>query len=40
MKFSPTPDGSVWLTIERQGGLARFDPATEKFEVYIDQKAN
>jgi streptogramin lyase len=36
----PTPDGSVWLTLEAQGGLARFDPKTEKFEVYIDQQAN
>jgi virginiamycin B lyase len=30
----PTPDGSVWLTIERQNALARFDTHTEKFEVY------
>jgi virginiamycin B lyase len=30
----PTPDGAVWLTIERQNKLARFDPRTEKFEVY------
>jgi virginiamycin B lyase len=30
----PTPDGSVWLTIERQNALARFDSHTEKFEVY------
>jgi virginiamycin B lyase len=36
----PTPDGSVWLTLEAQGGLARFDPKTEKFEVYVDQQAN
>ena len=36
----PTPDGSVWLTLEAQGGLARFDTATEKFEVFIDQDAN
>jgi streptogramin lyase len=36
----PTPDGSVWLTLEAQGGLARFDPKTEKFEVYIDQQSN
>jgi streptogramin lyase len=36
----PTPDGSVWLTVERQGGLARFDPKTEKFEVFIDQSSN
>jgi virginiamycin B lyase len=36
----PTPDGSVWLTLEAQGGLARFDTKTEKFEVYIDQEAN
>ena len=36
----PTPDGSVWLTLERQGGLARFDTATEKFEVFIDQQSN
>ena len=32
------PDGSVWLTLERQGGLARFDTRAEKFEVFIDQK--
>jgi virginiamycin B lyase len=30
----PTADGSVWLTIERQNALARFDTHTEKFEVY------
>jgi virginiamycin B lyase len=36
----PTPDGSVWLTLEAQGGLARFDTKTEKFEVFIDQQAN
>jgi hypothetical protein len=36
----PTADGSVWLTLEAQSGLARFDPATEKFEVFIDQEAN
>ncbi len=30
----PTPDGSVWLTIEAQNKLARFDTRTEKFEVY------
>ena len=36
----PTADGSVWLTLEAQGGLARFDTRTEKFEVYIDQEAN
>jgi virginiamycin B lyase len=36
----PTADGSVWLTLEAQGGLARFDPGTEKFEVFIDQEAN
>ena len=34
----PTDDGSVWLTLERQGGLARFDTRAEKFEVFIDQK--
>ena len=34
----PTADGSVWLTLEAQGGLARFDTRAEKFEVYIDQK--
>jgi virginiamycin B lyase len=34
----PTDDGSVWLTLERQGGLARFDTRSEKFEVFIDQK--
>lgn len=36
----PTADGSVWLTLEAQGGLARFDTRTEKFEVFIDQAAN
>jgi len=30
----PTPDGSVWLTIEKQNALAKFDPRTEKFEVF------
>jgi virginiamycin B lyase len=30
----PTPDGSVWLTIERQNALARFDTRTETFDVY------
>jgi virginiamycin B lyase len=30
----PTADGSVWLTVERQNALARFDPRTEKFEVF------
>jgi virginiamycin B lyase len=30
----PTADGSVWLTIEKQNALARFDTHTEKFEVY------
>ena len=31
-------DGSVWLTLEREGGLARFDTRSERFEVFIDQK--
>jgi virginiamycin B lyase len=30
----PAPDGSVWLTIEAQNKLARFDPRTQTFEVY------
>ena len=30
----PTADGSVWLTIEKQNALARFDTRTEKFDVY------
>ena len=30
----PAPDGSVWLTIEAQNKLARFDPHKETFEVY------
>jgi virginiamycin B lyase len=30
----PTADGSVWLTIEKQNALARFDTRTEKFEVF------
>jgi hypothetical protein len=33
----PTADGSVWLTIESQNKLARFDTRTEKFEVYGDK---
>lgn len=36
----PSRDGSVWLTLEAQGGLARFDPGAGKFEVFIDQQAN
>jgi virginiamycin B lyase len=36
----PTQDGSVWLTLEAQGGVARFDTKYEKFEVFIDQQAN
>jgi virginiamycin B lyase len=35
----PAPDGSVWLTIETQNKLARFDPRTETFEIY-GQKYN
>ena len=30
----PAADGSVWLTIEAQNKVARFDPRTESFEVY------
>jgi virginiamycin B lyase len=30
----PTSDGYVWLTIEKQNALARFDTRTEKFEVF------
>jgi virginiamycin B lyase len=30
----PTSDGYVWLTIEKQNALARFDTRMEKFEVY------
>ena len=33
----PTPDGSVWLTIEAQNKVARFDPRTEKFQVFGDK---
>jgi virginiamycin B lyase len=33
----PTADGSVWLTIESQNKLARFDTRAEKFEVYGDK---
>ncbi len=29
---APAPDGSVWYTAQRQGALARFDPATGKTE--------
>ena len=36
----PTPDGSVWLTLEAQGGLARFDSKYEQFQVFIDKQAN
>jgi virginiamycin B lyase len=36
----PTPDGSVWLTVEAQNKLARFDARTEKFEVYGDPPYN
>jgi len=33
----PAPDGSaVWLTLEGQNGLARFDTRTEKFETWKD----
>ena len=32
----PAPDGSVWLTVEAQNKLAKFDPRTESFEVYGD----
>jgi len=35
----PTSDGSVWLTLEGQSGLAKFDTRTEKFDEYIDQEA-
>lgn len=30
----PAPDGTVWLTIEAQNKLAKFDPRTETFEVF------
>jgi len=30
----PTPEGSIWLTVEVPNKLARFDPRSEKFEVY------
>jgi virginiamycin B lyase len=33
----PRPDGSVWLTIEAQNKLARFDTRTEKFEIFGDK---
>lgn len=36
----PTQDGSVWLTLEAQGGLARFDTKYEKFEEFIDSQDN
>jgi virginiamycin B lyase len=35
----PTNDGAVWLTLEAQDGIARLDPQTGKFDVYIDNKA-
>src|ERR1019366_4272057 len=35
----PTPDGSVWLTLERESGVARLDPRTGKYDVLIDQDA-
>jgi len=39
MKFSPPADGSsVWLTVQDQNPLVRFDTRTEKFDpVYKDQ---
>ena len=35
----PTNDGSTWLTLERQDGIARLDWKTGKFDIYIDDKA-
>ena len=35
----PTPDGSVWLTLEAESGLARLDTRTGKYDVLIDQDA-
>jgi virginiamycin B lyase len=35
----PTNDGSTWLTLEAQDGIARLDWKTGKFDVYIDDKA-
>lgn len=35
----PTQDGSVWLTLEGQSGLARFDTRTEKYDILIDDAA-
>ncbi|HEX4642126.1 MAG TPA: carboxypeptidase regulatory-like domain-containing protein, partial [Candidatus Acidoferrales bacterium] len=30
----PAADGSVWLTIEKQNALAKFDTRTEQFQVF------
>jgi len=36
----PSPDGSaVWITLEGQSGVAKFNTNTEKFEEYVDQDA-
>jgi len=35
----PTNDGSTWLTLEREDGIARLDWQTGKFDIYIDKKA-
>ena len=35
----PVADGSVWLTLEGESGLARLDPATGKYDTYVDQDA-
>jgi virginiamycin B lyase len=35
----PTPDGSVWLTLEGESGLARLDTKTEKYDTFVDSAA-
>ena len=35
----PVADGSVWLTLEGESGLARLDPTTGKYDILIDQDA-
>jgi streptogramin lyase len=38
LALEPDPDGNWWLAMMFQAGLARFDPRTEKFEVFPVQK--
>jgi streptogramin lyase len=34
LDLEEAPDGTMWLGIMSQAGLARFDPKTEKFRIY------